>query len=534
MIEENILDNIKKDLFKTNTAKFVLNKNLEYSNGLDKFWQFQKYLDYQLQQISEATELEQIKQSMKNIQTSFDYTWEQISKEPNIDHNLKDFLSRMFLEKHLGSPDMWISGIVSQYEKKENLGFFKKTINNFLDKFSSTIEKPKYQFIMTTEVEQLSLEIINKFNLKYINLNTAKTPEEAIEFLKKFDTVATETFKELGTTVDVCGIKNSIGLTFQREGLAHYWVGDSSINFTLNHLTPTIILHEWVHAFDNIVCKQLTNINSFSSERESMFIKDESALSKTYEGLRSLTRELFVNKKEEIKILTKILEEDGCKKYWSEILGNKYYSLSEDQKQQLLTPQNIKLINNYLVARNVNDESKILKTIRNIGIDEDSLDRFSLRKKTENLSPSVVEFFEDANKNLHQISNSSLYYVFSNLQCKLQNTLNSMFKPIDKLLNKCSNNQIIKNNAEATNYWVQPCEMLARYFESQVFLKQATFFNALSLIPVYKTYKEDDFEQKKNELLSNFFGKDKVLKNIANFREEQEQKQNNINHKLKS
>lgn len=98
------------------------------------------------------------------------------------------------------------------------------------------------------------------------------------------------------------------------------------------------------------------------------------------------------------------------------------------------------------------------------------------------------------------------------------------FQSIELNFKKEDFHEIISNKIQEINE-----EMLARYFESQVFPQIAKNRNLQALSPIYKTSKDENFESYKENLISSIFGKDKVLSSMDKFRDKYGVKSDNEN-----
>lgn len=477
--------------------------------------------------ISDADSIENLNSAMLDVKKVMLESWDNVWQEKGLSH---DAISNFYLESGFNSPEKWIDEQVKIYENKKVINFFEKTSNALKNFFGIDEVENKKDETLSNETINIGREIIKKFNLSHINLSSYSTNKECLSFLNKFDAEASLAFEKLGVLPEVLGINQVISISSNTDGQAFCSSGDKLISLDIQYISSSTILHEWVHALDNYVCQTATSINSHVSSREEVFFEDEKwPITEAYREIRNLTQSLFHDNPEAInRVKTTVIKENSAK-FYSIILGNEWYTMTEDKRNYLLTDKSINKINNFM---SMNSDSSgyaytkedLVSQIKSGGIEFD--DKILVTKRAE-IESEIKPYFQAVSKNF--IYNKSLYYIgclISNKICAIPDLyLTSKFDTVKQWLG--IEDESVKTNY-GKEYFSAPCEMLARYFESQVFPKVAKTYNLLSFSPVYKITKDENFENSKDKIVGFVFGKDKILKNISQMRKTENSDKNQM------
>lgn len=509
------LDYLKEKFLENSKLNFIFSD----SPGADEYElsNFSKKIPPLIAKISKAESIDELKSGMLEIRESYLESWKVVRDNKDTSHTV---LYDYFFKSGINLVDEWVDNQSNMYENKKSLGFFEKTASALKNIFG--IKEEKKNEDLSEDTLNLGKEIINKFNLTYINLSSYSSNKDCLEFLNKFNKNASIAFEKLGVLPEVLGIHKSFSISSNTSSQAFCQSAIKEISLDINCITPTTILHEWVHGLDNYVCEKTTGLNEYVSERETTFFEDERfPITQAYKEIRDLTQSLYNENKDAINIVKDTIVKENTAKFYSIIMGNDWYTLSEDKRDYLMSKNSINKVNNFF-SMNTNSggylhvEEELCAQFSAIGI---NLDASILSSKRKEIDIEIKPFFETVNQNF--IHGKSLYYI----GCQISNHIAA--RPaifFNSQLDKVKNWLGVEDKSTETNfdreYFSKSCEMLARYFESQVFPKAAKTFNLLSFAPIYKITKDENFEKSKDTILEHVFGKDKILKNITNIRKE--------------
>lgn len=212
----------------------------------------------------------------------------------------------------------------------------------------------------------------------------------------------------------------------------------------------------------------------------------------------------------------------GACKFFSLIMGAQWYGLTQQDRNKLFTPEILMSINNYLVSSTtlgINLEYSdgfvdLTYYMVQTGLITETEMIHNLKANKKEIEQDVMPYYEKLNRNM--IGEPSKYYKSSKLAAWYTFTDRAQ-KSLSEKINGWFKQDIFKiNDANITNkdYFVQPTEMLARYFEAQVYNYQAKLTNLLIMTKIYKTKKDENFEMLKDQLITHALGANMLLPKV--------------------
>lgn len=467
------------------------------------------------EKISNSKSIEELTSTILEMRESVLNSWEKVKESESVS---KKLIESYYFESGLNLSEKWVQNKEKMYDNKENSNFFEKTSDAIKNIFGVTQEKIKED--LNDDTLKRGSELIHKFNLSYIDLSACSSNKKCLDFLNKFDSNASIAFEKMGVLPEVFGMHKTISLSNNTTNQAFCSSSNKEISLDLNQTSSSTIIHEWVHALDNYVCQTSTSVNGHVSSREDIYFQDDQfPITKAYKEIRNLTQSLFNKNPEAIENLKKNIVNQNTAKFYSIIIGDDWYTLPEEKRNHLMSEKSISKINNFM---SMNQDSQgyayTEKDLTDqIKIAVNNFDEKVFVGKRKEIDIEIKPYFESVNKNF--IENKSLYYI----GCQVSNKICAVpILFVESKIDKVKKWMNIEDKQVPTNfginYFSDPAEMLARYFESQVFPKFAKIANFLALAPIYKVTKDKNFEPYKDKIIENVFGKDKILKNIASLR----------------
>lgn len=527
------LEYLKKQFLKN--SQLIINYCEPMTETQKSIQQFQKLLNNTLVKIPDIDNIDDFKASIQTIRKDFLSTWNTVHNNKGPENEL---MRSYYFSSKINLPDDWLKQEQQLYQDKNISQFFNKcsfalkNIFKMSDNLKINVKKTD-PLLIYENIEKLSSDIITIYNLSSIDLSNAKSPQEALKFLLEFDKKASVCFDKLGTSPEIFGLNQTLSLKIlspSSNSAGMFYPSECAIYVKPSALQSNLLLHEWVHALDCYICIKHTGQHKFTSNQEVNYIDEDSPSSKAYKAIKELTQQIFNYNKDVVEQIKTEKLQEGASKFWSQILGDSWYGISEESRQNLLSKESVRKINNYLVVQDTKTVSELLScfdTLRTTDKIPHHEAINNLNNNQEFIKSSIKPFFDDVNKNL--ISQQSLYYVSSYLSNGM-NALNTFLLNGFRKTKALFGVKIEENlgNGEDSNYFVQPMEMLARYFEGQLFPVDAVVYNLTSLVPAYKFNKDKNFEENKNNIISHVFGKDKILANVNKIRDSSTSSNSNL------
>lgn len=507
----NQLDYIKSKFLEKSILVDFIASNDDLS---ERYVDFQKTLKNTNELIKKSENIESVMSHIEEAQRRFLVHWQFIHQ--NEEHPSYKKMSSIYFSANLDLPEEWL--------KTTNISFEEKKSNKFFDLTSKGLkfigEKISITDVNTQEIEIFAQEIIKKYNLNHINLSDTKNSQH-MSFLTRLNNGLENVCNSMGVTSDIIGIYGTVGFSSTPHTEAFFLSEKNSITVGGLMQNSSTLLHEWIHSLDYYVGNSIIPGQFASNIEEAIHIED-SNIYNSFISIKKLTQEIFNSSRslEHIEPMKIALVTEGTSKFFSELLGYDFYLLPDTIKYNLHSKQSFELVNNYLVTPSSEDNQiKLLDFIKS-----QNLHTTVIADKIKNPSldiTSLKAFFDTVNKNL--FTKPSLYHISSKLSIfglKANLLLETIVNKGINLFKKDVVEQT-KGNSHDDDYYIQPIEMVARYFESQVFPKTTRINNILNMIVGVCSYKmttDDTFEKNKNQIIENVFSRDKLLKNISSIR----------------
>lgn len=477
------------------------------------------------QGVLEAKTKEELAEVMRDISTDYLIKWNNAFRQ-NSDSttDLHSKFYDFYFDSGINNIDQWISNTEQLYDDKIKFDYFNKA-KNFLgigktsqENLEIMVEKAN-ALINSAELQELTKNLISKYNLCHIDLSKAKDVDTALKYLKNFDKSTQQMAQDMNMPNEYFGIKGTLSLSYNNTNEALYITEKKTISLDTNTTTKSTILHEWIHALDNYICKEHTAIDGFTSHMQNIIVKDvNTPISRAYHSMRTLTQDIFNgNEKEVADIVNKNMRAGLCK-FWSVILDDQWYAISKEDREAFFAKDVQKVVLNYLA--NSNDPQHLSDldwAIRKKGYYSSEQAQQKTVENLKYLQENVAPHFNKISENI--IGKKSFYFHtanLSNLHVLTQVFIDKVTDTAKKYLN-INENKSIPSNFQS-GYYVEPCEMMARYFESQVYRGEALIFNITNVVGAYKINKDKDFEEKKDKLLATVFNKESTMHKIGSVR----------------
>jgi hypothetical protein len=507
----NELEFIKHEFLKDANPFSIFKGDSEVNRAANIFqYQFGNYIE----KIKEATSIDEVKDYVQKSRIDFLEQWKVAINEEGTPYSpAKAYLQQAFFSFNLNTPEKWFESVSERFQQKTKANFFEKIKDglNFIQNKLSNSNEPYDK----EEILQYSHSLIQKYNLASIDLSGIK-PNKAMDFLKTLDKNAQHVCDNLGVTTDVLGIHGTLSFVPEKRQEAFFRSERNSIHLGFGMKDSSTILHEWVHALDYHIGNKIIP-GSFATDIENSVFIDDSDTYKAFKDIKSLSQEIFSSNPQVVDIVKQELFKEGTAKFWNDFLGDDSYLLPNNIREKLQSKESFTLINNFLSQpNNKESQSNLINFIQQNGLS--SPERINFINNPDSDSPIFQSkpFFDNVNKNI--ITNKSAYYLISNLSNFTSKWTNIIS---EKIIDLFSSSTATASNVTSSDYLTQPVEMIARYFESQVFNKKANLVNASTVplgIVMYKITKDDSFEDNKNKIISTVFGKDKILSNLEKIR----------------
>lgn len=471
--------------------------------------------------IKDSDNIESVMSHIKEARRRFLLHWDYVVANKEFNPIVYEKMKEVFFSSNLNNPEEWLQKTKNSFEQKQNNGFL-VALNKGVALIGKKFPKP---VVSDEKIEKYSLELMEKYKLNHINLTNISS-YECMDFLTNLDVNLKKVCSSMGIADDVIGIHRTIGFSASPHSEAFYSSEIKSITVGGLMQDCSTLLHEWVHALDFYVGDYIVP-NTFASHIEHSVHIDNSAMYQAFQSMKTLTHEIFNSSSSFpfIEPLKKELFKEGTSQFFSELIGYDFYTLPENIKQNLHSEKSFEIINNYLAMPDVKStQQPLLEFIQSNNLQSDII-----IDKIKSSTPDLLylkPYFDDVNQNLW--SNKSFYYMSSKLSMLGLKINNLIVKFADKGFNNFSNDKVAptEGNVNDNDYLTQPREMVARYFESQVFPHKALANNIASIFSGIYSYKigvDKSFENNKNNIIENVFGKDKVLKNISSIRQNLQQ-----------
>lgn len=508
----NELDFLKQEFLKDSNPFCVFHGDNEINRAANIF---QNQFDSYIEKIKHSQSINEMKEYVQKSREIFLEQWKVAYADDSIPvSQSKQYLQNAFFKFNLNNPDKWFDSMHERFQEKNKANFFEKIKDGF-----NFIQKQLFnsdEHVDKLKIKIHALELISKYNLASIDLSGIH-PSKAMDFLNTLDKNAQKVCDSIGVTPDVLGIHRTISFAPERKHEAFFQPTNNSIHLGFLMKDSSTILHEWVHALDYHIGSKIIP-NSYATDIEhSVFIDDSNAYN-AFTSMKNLSQEIFAKNPEVVGIVKKQLFKNGTAKFWNDLLGDDSYLLSNETRTQLQSEKSFLLINNFLSQPyNKDSQDNIINILKENGIATPERVNLIINPDPDSNLFKSKDYFDNVNKNI--VTKQSAYYLMSNLSNFMSRRIN-LFS--EKIMSLATNTPMTKSNITDSNYLTQPVEMMARYFESQVFNNNSNFLNAISVplgIIIYKVKKDDSFEENKNKIISTVFGKDKIVSNIQKIRE---------------
>jgi len=242
IMDKKELNYLKEKFLEVSTINYIFRDPLD---DLDKnFGNFLNEAKIIREKIHQVENLDDFKAVASDLRTAFFDSFHQSKNEMEN----KAFMNRSVnyfhkaikgtLENGDKKFDEWINEQLSIYKNKTLTNFFNKVDTSLKNIFGipPNLKQSGQKEYLSNHTLNYGRDLLNKYNLSFIDVSSFKTNKEALLFLEKFDSTASETFKNLGTTNDILGIHRTVSLISNGTNEAYYSSANKSISFDTQNL----------------------------------------------------------------------------------------------------------------------------------------------------------------------------------------------------------------------------------------------------------------------------------------------------------
>jgi hypothetical protein len=533
---KNRLDYLKEQFLKNIQFNFIQRQDITLAK--DAIDEYSMALVEHIDNIKEATNEAQFLDYAQQLRDEFLHSYAEIRDKKG---SCLETFRQYYIQSHFDDLDKWYHNECVNYQDKTKFNFFTQFGFNQTDK--------EDRIFSHIDVVEKAYHLLDKYQLKSINLKDIYHQKEANLCLDEIDTQLTEACHKLGIKPEAFGLESTLGLNIANHDNPSYSSLKKEINIPLENIVAQHLTHEWIHALDNFIGFKTSSENIFSSENTQLTEHYNLAIQKANDTIKKLTRHLFNQHSDKIEQKREEQIQLATDKFLSLAIGEKWYGLSENQRTQFKTDTMLNAINNYMISvkkEGLNVDMydycyDIINNISNTGVSSEKEIIQNLKSNAASIMQEVLPYYEKINQNL--IGKPSLYYRLSSMGSWVTYTsrvAHQFHEKLNNIMGKESENDNginVKGNTLDKNYFIQPTEMLARYFESQLYPISTIFENLVMLAGVYKMSHDAQFESIKHNLLSQALGEDMLInpeKSLHNKIEHHRQIHMNLNQEKSS
>lgn len=351
------------------------------------------------------------------------------------------------------------------------------------------------------EIREKSFEILNKYNLGTIIVR-ADDDLGSLHFLNKIEANLQTICNKTGISPEEIGHSGNLAFALPNTNLvgqvlACYVPSVDTITLTNPRVNESsTILHEWIHSLDFKIGNQIRP-GHYATNIEESVVDNDSSEYKAFRAIKDLVQKFINSGSSKVEKKKENLLNEGASKFLTTLLGKDYYGLPSDKKDMLNSKEMIKNINNYLTSpEDTNFIKNIENTLELTGLLTEEV-KLTLKTQPDNIK-EIKSYFDAVNKNL--LGSESLYLMGSNFSNFVRNL-------------ETKDTPIAQGNGADKDYYSQPTEMLARYFESQFFTEEVVPSLSEVLTNGRMIYKKKDKSFLENK--TSFF--DNALSRVGSF-----------------
>lgn len=538
---------IKNTMLDATKFDIVVHEEVLQKLGLssESFDQFKKQWNVIRKSIHEADSIEEIKNNMITLgQLHQDSLWSKISLGTH-DESLvatKMKMRNIYFYPKKAHIDETIQKIIKQFEIVKEI----KVLNDIiLNDIVIEREFKRHIFNVPEHNELMAKKLVNMYAFSFVELGTDKDTE----FLKVLDNSAKSVCKKMKMHPHMIGLNQHISISQIESSASEYCLGsyvfdDKHIKLKLSSDMSSTLLHEWVHAIDNIVLSKIKDVKIeeyIKTPYECDMLSTEKNFSSDYNNLiekpispstSNVKENLFAAHHQLRAILTDIRNIDpqvtkhyieernylATTKFWSIVMGDDWYTLNDHKRQSFVELDMQTAINNFCSEQNQDNKNYLNLQIKKRLLITDVQAQELIDTYSERILNSVKPYIQESQSS-PILKKSLLLEICENHTETLQARIGRVYI---RLKNYFKTQQTIDDKTNDQDYLVQPPELLARYFQANTYSFQSQMVNILNLTMLYPL-KDKGFIEKKDSLLDNVstiigLEKNSVLKEIARMR----------------
>lgn len=254
------------------------------------------------------------------------------------------------------TPEKFVSDNIEMYNFRQKSGFNKITKykpNNDKD-YLATVGKQVQLDPVFKDLQKGITEFGDKFGVSFVELEPG-CGKKSIKILKDLIKGSEDFSKRIGITEDCVGLKGKIGYKIQESPAAYGGYSDSNkMYICVKHGGGSLIAHEWMHSLDGLVMMRARNYvkeqydialtsHHVSTSRDSLPVDGAKELY-AYKVLRDYTANILSADKDKLDEIKFRKEQDIAKHFMQEALGNEYFSMPADKRNNLVDETGMMLI----------------------------------------------------------------------------------------------------------------------------------------------------------------------------------------------
>lgn len=500
----NKLTFIKNDFLKKSQFDFVINSELLASVGIEDFEETRSQWNKLRQKALQASDEHQMKSYIKQMGETFHLKiWSSIYlNQEKFNPEVKDKLASLYLDCGCGNADIYIENLNQSYEKiaKQSKFFDWFAQKNYKKRIKQLEEKED----LRKEFQQLC----DKYSIASLDFSASNNKEDTTWFFKKLSQELEGLCEDMKISPAMIGLNKKISYSMFDNAGGIYFSDKKKICF--NNPTRATILHEWIHAVDNIVCENLNENNRYKFSTHytelvqkpiSSYSDNQIAWQNAHHQLKNILNGIRNSDENKVNAWIKEKEDLGVTKFWAVILGDAWYALTEEQRKPFLNEEMKIAVVNY--CTNPDEENKAYlnwQMRRRARFSGDSADQ-AIDFNHEKIVNEIGAYFKESQSS-PILERSLLLRACNSYYSKGLHLFNNfLVNVLEKTSNLISKNEIVTSNSSSIDYYTEPCELLARYFEANKYPISAQVNNMLALSFIYP-FKDSKFEEKKEKPLN--------------------------------
>ncbi len=298
--------------------------------------------------LSIVTDLEK---SNRNIYNRFKNT-----QEDGVDNTLTKAFARKYFSLGGENPTKIVDDNIEMFGIRQKSGFNERTNYkpNNNKSYLATVGKQVQLEPIFKDLQKRITEFSDRFGVSFVELEPG-CGKKSVKILTEMIKSSEDFSKRIGITEDCVGLKGRIGYKIQESSAAYGGYSNSSkMYICVKSGSPSLLAHEWMHSLDGLV---MTKAREHMKEHYGVELPgyhvstsnnslpvDGSKELYAYKVLRDYTANILSADKDKLDEIKFKKEQDIAKHFMQEALGNEYFSIPADKRNNLVDETGMMLI----------------------------------------------------------------------------------------------------------------------------------------------------------------------------------------------